>query len=178
MIHPVPRLSPDEPPRTSDSYDRFGSDGRVHKGSDLMYRRPAKGPVALPTHSAHYFMPNGIPALAIMDGKVTASNFIGTGGRTKIAHADGLESGYYHLQKLNLRVGQGVKAGQPVGLIYHNPEGYRLNHLHFAMWKNGNYIDPGPYLNNAQVMDIPGMPLWLKISLVAAAGFAVSRYIR
>jgi murein DD-endopeptidase MepM/ murein hydrolase activator NlpD len=176
-VFPVPILK-GVIPKISDSYGYSENRGRVHPGADIMYRRESKGTAQLPVFSPFYYMPTGVPALAYDAGRVTRAGMIGTGGRVEIDHGGGLKTKYYHLRSPKVRAGQTVKAGQPVGDIYHNVSGYRLNHLHFEMIKNGSKIDPAPYLANAQKVEAPSTAAFLgKVGIAAVAGVLISKYV-
>jgi murein DD-endopeptidase MepM/ murein hydrolase activator NlpD len=168
MFFPAPILK-GVTPSVSQGY---GGGSGNHQGADIMYRRPRKGSFSLPTHSAHYTMPYGVPALAVTSGRVTRAGAIGTGGRVEIDHGNGLKTKYYHLRNLRVRAGDNVSAGQNIGEIYHNVSGYKLNHLHFEVIKNGRHIDPGPLLKLASMTTGPSPGLAIGFALaVAVAGY-------
>lgn len=174
-IFPVPILG-GAAPTISDSYGYSPKRGRLHAGSDIMYRRASAGAVSLPAYSKNYYMPNGVQALAYDAGVVTRSGLTGTGGRVEIDHGGGLRSLYYHLSRLDVRAGDRVGAGKPVGIIGHNPTGYRLNHLHFEIHKNGRAVDPAPYLARGSVVNEPTD--WLLAAGIAlAAGYAAYKLL-
>jgi len=175
-VYPVPILA-GVTPKVSDSYGYSQRRGRVHPGADIMYRRESKGETQLPVFSPHYRMPNGVPALAYDDGKVLRSSTIGTGGRVEIDHGGGLKTKYYHLRGLRVKAGETVKAGQPLGAIYHNVSGYKLNHLHFEIIKNGSHVDPAPYLASAAKVDAPVMGFLGKVGLSIVAGLLAFKYL-
>ncbi len=150
--------------------------GGTHGGADLMLRRASRGATMLPVYVPNYYMPHGIPALAYDDGVVSRAGTIGTGGRVEIKHAGGLASKYYHMRNLRVKVGDRVKAGQPIATIYHNVVGYKLNHLHYEMFRNGIRINPETLLAKAQKIDAPENFL-LKIGLAVGAGLLISKYV-
>ena len=169
-IYPVPLLA-GVAPRISDSYGYSAVRNRMHAGSDIMYRRPQSGVSDLPVYAPNYYMPDGIPALAWDAGTVTRSGVIGTGGRVEIDHGAGLSTKYYHMLDIKVKEGDRVKAGQPVGIISHNPTGYKLNHLHFEMLKNGKTFDPASLLKQGEMVNPPRPKLALALALgVAAVG--------
>lgn len=166
--------------------DRFGpGETRVHPGADIMYPRAEAGALKLPHFARRFYMPDGIPALAFDDGVVTRAGVIDTGGRVQIDHGGGISTKYFHLRNLKMKVGDRVRAGDVVGTISHNPKGFRLNHLHFELLKNGRRIDPEPTIfKTGRMVPIPpllssgvkqGMVLGL---LVAAGGVGVALLIR
>ena len=141
-----------------------------------MVKRAAKGATNLPIYSPNYYMPYGVPVLAYDDGVVTRAGTIGTGGRVEIKHAGGLVSKYYHVRNLRVKVGDQVKAGQSIAEVYHNVGGYRLNHLHYEMYKNGTLINPEALLSKATMIDVSGNFL-LKVGLAVGAGLLISKYV-
>jgi murein DD-endopeptidase MepM/ murein hydrolase activator NlpD len=174
-VFPVPILA-GAMPTISDRYGYSATRGRLHAGSDIMYRRPSAGAESLPVYAKNYYMPNGVPAMAYDDGRVTRADFIDTGGRVEIQHANGISSKYFHLSRMNVQPGQLVSAGDVVGTISHNPVGYALNHLHFEIHKGGNAVDPAPYLAAARLKDRP-VNLLLMAALALAAGYAAYKFL-
>ncbi len=154
-IFPVPLLGSTKP-RISDGYG-VRSSGKIHSGVDLMYRRPEKGTAKLPVYSKHYFLPEGIAAIAYDGGVVTTSKEIGTGGYIVIEHPDGMTSQYMHVKNRVVAEGQTVEPGQTIATVFHNTSksGYKLNHLHFQLRKDGKLVDPEPYLRKADVVSAP-----------------------
>jgi murein DD-endopeptidase MepM/ murein hydrolase activator NlpD len=176
-VFPVPLLA-GVAPRISDSYGYSPVRGRLHAGSDLMYRRPETGKESLPVFAKNYFMPDGVPALAFDDGIVTRAGQIGTGGRVEIDHGGGFSTKYYHLTDIRVKPGERIKAGQPVGIIGHNPTGYRLNHLHFETLKNGVPFDPAGPLKKAIVVPPPSTTSFVaKLAASVVLGLLISKYV-
>ncbi|OBQ91091.1 M23 family metallopeptidase [Mesorhizobium sp. AA23] len=98
---------------------------RIHKGVD-------------------WAAPVGTPIIAAFDGEIT---FQGDGGSygnlVKIAHANGRETRYAHMQKFAIASGVGtkVKAGDVIGYI--GTTGLSTGpHLHFELYQSGQAIDP------------------------------------
>ncbi|RUX96013.1 MULTISPECIES: M23 family metallopeptidase [unclassified Mesorhizobium] len=98
---------------------------RIHKGVD-------------------WAAPVGTPIAAAFDGEIT---FQGDGGSygnlVKIAHPNGRETRYAHMQKFAIASGVGtkVKAGDIIGYI--GTTGLSTGpHLHFELYQNGEAIDP------------------------------------
>ncbi|MBZ9721039.1 M23 family metallopeptidase [Mesorhizobium sp. AD1-1] len=98
---------------------------RIHKGVD-------------------WAAPVGTPIAAAFDGEIT---FQGDGGGygnlVKIAHPNGRETRYAHMQKFAIAGGVGtkVKAGDIIGYI--GTTGLSTGpHLHFELYQNGEAIDP------------------------------------
>jgi murein DD-endopeptidase MepM/ murein hydrolase activator NlpD len=164
-------------PVISSSYR--SSDRPDHRGVDQMYRRLPEdggppGKLKMPHHARRFYMPSGIPALAIADGVVTTAKMIGTGGYVVIEHGDGLRSQSMHLiLNKGVKVGDRVKAGQPIGTIHYDTKSGKpdLTHLHFQLRKHGVIQDPAPYLAAARVMSMPFD--WTKALLVVGSAAAV-----
>lgn len=99
---------------------------------------------------------DNIPAVA--DGKVVDRvSGGGLGHRIEIKHADGMYSGYCHMQAAStLAIGANVTRGQTVGKVGHS--GVVYDHLHLSFSKTAgativgqpysHCIDPIPYISN------------------------------
>jgi hypothetical protein len=144
-----------------------------------MFRRlEGEGPPGehLPNYSKHYFMPDGLSALSIADGKVIVSQQIGTGGYVVIEHPEiGFTSQSMHLFNRRVQAGQNVSAGQAIGTIGFNPSGYKLTHLHFQLRRGATgsldsrtLVDPAPFIANLPAIQDPKRTQALLI--LAAAG--------
>jgi murein DD-endopeptidase MepM/ murein hydrolase activator NlpD len=86
----------------------------------------------------------GTPVRAIGDGEIESAQWESELGRcVRVRHADGLVTLYGHLSwvKRDIRPGVRVKAGQVIGLV--GSSGLSTGaHLHFAVIKNGRYVNP------------------------------------
>lgn len=125
------------------------SSGKFHYGIDAMYRRLANEPALnTPWSTKNYIAFPNTPILAAHAGKVTAAEYIGTGGRVRIV-GGGLETAYMHLTNLAVKVGQVVAAGTVLGAMGENPkESGDPVHLHFELSKDGERVDPEPFLKD------------------------------
>lgn len=105
----------------------------------------------------------GDPVYAVKDGEVVYAD--SRWGFVRIKHPDGTLSGYMHMDRLNVSVGEKVKAGQQIGIV--GGRGRDKNgtfqrqaygdHLHFEYqnkvtkgedpFKNNNRVDPFNVLN-------------------------------
>ena len=116
------------------SYDRTMADWRVHRGWDIAGEA-------------------GSAVLAVSDGTVTAvyeDDLLGT--VVEIEHGGALTSVYANLDASpSVGVGQTVRRGDTVGTIGASAlaESGEEGHLHFAMRRGENIIDPGVYLPEA-----------------------------
>jgi murein DD-endopeptidase MepM/ murein hydrolase activator NlpD len=90
-------------------------------------------------------------------GKVIRSRWSDLGGRSLwISHDDGIRTYYAHLSSLAVLEGESVSAGQKIAES--GDTGHTTGpHLHFAVVRNGEYVDPDSYLPGAEtVLHEPG----------------------
>jgi len=89
----------------------------------------------------------GTPIYAIASGKVVYAGWMrGYGKVTKISHGGGYISLYAHQSRINVKVGQMVKAHQKIGAI--GSTGRSTGpHLHLGVYKNGKPINPMRVVN-------------------------------
>ncbi len=87
------------------------------------------------------------PILATLDGTVVFSGWTAeTGHVIALQHAQNMISFYKHNSVLLKKVGNFVKAGEPVAIIGNSGELSTGPHLHFELWKDGTPVDPEDYL--------------------------------
>jgi len=86
----------------------------------------------------------GSGAFAAGDGTVVHAGYDGTKGFTvTIEHNEVWSTEYRHLDKLSVKQGDDVKAGEAIGLV--GSSGNATGpHLHFSVLKNGEYVNPKP----------------------------------
>jgi murein DD-endopeptidase MepM/ murein hydrolase activator NlpD len=92
--------------------------------------------------------PLGTPVLAAADGVVVAvsSGRVGYGNYVVIAHGQGVETLYGHLEAYIVKAGDSVNRGQLIGL--EGSSGFSTGpHLHFEVRINGQPTDPMLYLS-------------------------------
>jgi murein DD-endopeptidase MepM/ murein hydrolase activator NlpD len=91
-----------------------------------------------------YAAPVGTPVWASASGRVVEAGMKhGSGNTVVIAHANGLNTRYYHLSKFarGLHAGQQVKQKDVIGYV--GTTGLSTGpHLHFSVTKNGAFVDP------------------------------------
>lgn len=94
----------------------------------------------------------GKPIYAAESGTVTIASYQGDlGNYVLIDHGGGEKTGYAHNSSLVVSVGQHVERGQLIA--YMGSTGYSFGpHCHFVLIKNGQYVNPEPYL--------PSMPYY------------------
>lgn len=79
-------------------------------------------------------------------GWMDASNpNVGYGLYVWVEHGGGYKTGYNHLSKLNVKVGDKVNPGDIVGACG-NTGTSTGDHLHFEIFQNGKLVDPAPFL--------------------------------
>jgi murein DD-endopeptidase MepM/ murein hydrolase activator NlpD len=98
----------------------------------------------IPHYGVDFAAPPGTPVVAVADGTVTKAGWLGGSGRlVRIRHDGTYASGYAHLSRIasGLKVGSRVRQGQVIGYV--GSSGLATGpHLHFAMYRNGQYVDP------------------------------------
>jgi len=93
-------------------------------------------------------MPNGTPLHATADGVVSFSDRSGGSGNiVVIEHGYGLSTVYAHNTRNRVMAGQTVKRGDIIA--YSGSTGITTGpHLHYEVWRNGQSVDPAPYLES------------------------------
>lgn len=89
----------------------------------------------------------GTSILATKGGQVvTATYSTSAGNYIAIYHGNGTYSYYMHCSSLSVSIGDKVKKGQIIGKV--GSTGISTGpHLHFAIYKNGNYVNPLGYVS-------------------------------
>jgi Peptidase family M23/Bacterial Ig-like domain len=121
------------------------------------WRWPLHGPITqyfgqtLTRYGYHYGIDidgqTGDPVRAARSGTVTVAGHYDScsGLQVTIDHGGGIESWYRHLSSIDVRVGAHVTAGTVIGRV--GATGCALgSHLHFAIRRNGRFVDPMDYL--------------------------------
>lgn len=125
LIHPLPGY-----PLTSGYGFRggFNTPGNFHDGYD-------------------FGAPTGTPIKAAGSGLVEQAGWGGMAGNfVKLQHAGGLETLYYHMNSLAVRMGQQIAAGQKIGTVGNTGNSFG-SHLHYLIRRDGMHVNPGPYLD-------------------------------
>jgi len=106
-------------------------------------RHPILG-IARPHLGVDFAAPTGTPVRAVASGTVVTRGPYGELGSTvRIEHGGGLTSTYGHLSRIagRLKEGDVVERGQVVGYV--GASGLATGpHLHFAIDREGDYVDP------------------------------------
>jgi murein DD-endopeptidase MepM/ murein hydrolase activator NlpD len=89
-----------------------------------------------------YAAPRGTEVYAMASGIVVESSYTGINGNyVAIKHANGILSYYLHLNEKGIEKGSHVEAGQMIGKV--GSTGRSTGpHLHFAIMKDGTWMDP------------------------------------
>lgn len=139
-----------------------GYDPVKHKGWDLFLDyligdEPAEGHAYFVRGKPRWWYPENTMAVAVANGVVVHASDISTGGLVIIDHGFGILSMYFHAYKYYVSKGQRVKRGQDLILCGHDlrwPLSARNPvHLHFAMKRDGKYIDPADLMVDAIRLD-------------------------
>lgn len=89
----------------------------------------------------------GTPVYATADGVVSkAQTDDGWGKVINIDHTDNYMTLYAHLSSIKVKVGDVVSKGQIIGLMG-NTGMSTGPHLHYGVYRNGNSVDPVPFMN-------------------------------
>jgi murein DD-endopeptidase MepM/ murein hydrolase activator NlpD len=82
-----------------------------------------------------------------LDGTVVFAGWTSADGFVvQIQHTNNLVSVYKHNSDLTKKVGDYVKAGDPIAIIGNTGETSSGTHLHFELWYNGNPLNPQDYI--------------------------------
>jgi murein DD-endopeptidase MepM/ murein hydrolase activator NlpD len=84
---------------------------------------------------------------AVLDGTVVFSGWTANDGYViQLQHGNNLMSVYKHNSDLTKKVGDHVKAGEPIAIIGNTGESSTSTHLHFELWYNGTPVNPQDYV--------------------------------
>jgi murein DD-endopeptidase MepM/ murein hydrolase activator NlpD len=91
--------------------------------------------------------PTGTLVKAALDGTVATTGYSGTYGNYIIlSHGDNYQTMYAHLSQISVKKDDRVKQGEKIGEV--GSTGYSTGpHLHFAVYKNGQAVNPLDYLH-------------------------------
>jgi murein DD-endopeptidase MepM/ murein hydrolase activator NlpD len=84
---------------------------------------------------------------AVLDGTVILNNWtLETGYVIGIQHSQNLVSLYKHNSAILKKVGDYVRAGEPIAIVGETGELVTGPHLHFELWSDGSAVDPKEYI--------------------------------
>lgn len=94
-------------------------------------------------------VPQGTEVLCFADGEVTFAGWGDINGNyVRVAHEDGLETLYAHLDSIAVKTGDRVSMGEVLGASGATGEASGP-HLHFQLYSGGRLTDPAPLLEYA-----------------------------
>ena len=98
--------------------------------------------ITRPHYGVDYAAPVGTPVLAAGNGVVVSAGWLGGYGKAvRLRHANGFESLYGHLSRIDVRLGQRVEQGTRIGAV--GMTGLATGpHLDYRMTRNGAFVDP------------------------------------
>lgn len=101
-----------------------------------------------------YAAPTGTPALSVGDGVIEFAGVQGGFGNVVIVrHGTNHSTVYAHLSRIQVRKGQTIQKGQPVGAV--GSTGWSTGpHLHFEFRVNGVHVDPQKVIQQAEATPV------------------------
>jgi len=131
----------------------YGTESNKSGISNFFFFTPLKGIVSeeFKSKEKHYGIdivgPENEPIKSTLDGTVVLASWSAETGYTiAIQHSNNLISVYKHNSALLKKMGDYVKAGEPIAIIGNTGEQTTGPHLHFELWYNGNAINPKQYM--------------------------------
>jgi hypothetical protein len=186
-VWPVPRWN-GRTPVISDGFDSPRPGYPRHGGVDIMFARQSSDSfkAGTPNASKMFVMPDGLVAVAACDGSVHSASWTPHGYAVVIEHAPTkLATFYTHLEKLSVKAGDHVHAGEAIGIIGASPlDAAHLKHLHFEVWLGGakDAIDPAPLMRSWEAISDPSGMVARNASFVyrpvGASGDAYPDWVR
>lgn len=118
--------------------------GGPHHGGRFGSRRIINGKPRSPHTGVDYAARAGAPVYAAADGIVVLdADLFFSGNSVVLDHGAGLQTMYFHLSRVDVRVGQQVRRGAVIGAV--GATGRATGpHLHFGARWHGARIDPEP----------------------------------
>lgn len=131
----------------------YGTESSKSGISNFFFFTPLKGIVSAQFNSKeqHYGVdivgPENEAIKAALDGTVILATWSSETGYTiTMQHSNNLISVYKHNSVLLKKVGDYIKAGEPIAIIGNSGEQTTGPHLHFELWYNGSAINPQDYM--------------------------------
>jgi murein DD-endopeptidase MepM/ murein hydrolase activator NlpD len=144
------RKNIEEQDKYSLAYESAGNKNAI---SNFSFFTPLKGILSssFKAGDQHYGVdivgPENEAIKTTLDGTVILATWSSETGYTiTVQHSNNLISVYKHNSVLLKKIGDYVKAGDPIAIIGNSGEQTTGPHLHFELWYNGNPIDPQDYM--------------------------------
>lgn len=125
------------------------------------YAPVVRGSTVLYAHGdGRFFMPAGVPAMAMEDGTVTAKN----GGVVTVIYPKQKLEAHYQLASVKTSSHESVLRGQPIGTARENVG------LPVSFRREGRYVDPATVLEGLPVLRDPRQRTLIAITGFVGAG--------
>jgi murein DD-endopeptidase MepM/ murein hydrolase activator NlpD len=131
----------------------YGTESNKSGISNFFFFTPLKGFVSeqFKSKEQHFGVdvvgPENESVNVTLDGTVILATWSSETGYTiTVQHSNNLISVYKHNSVLLKKVGDYVKAGEPIAIIGNSGEQTTGPHLHFELWYNGKAINPQDYI--------------------------------
>lgn len=131
----------------------YGTESNKSGISNFFFFTPLKGFVSeqFKSKDQHFGVdivgPENESVNVTLDGTVILATWSSETGYTiTVQHSNNLISVYKHNSVLLKKVGDYVKAGEPIAIIGNSGEQTSGPHLHFELWYNGKAINPQDYI--------------------------------
>ena len=125
----------------------------VESTVEMYFYSPVRGSITNPhsPETGHYGVDvvanTKDPILSILDGTVLMAGWTLEAGYVIIVqHRNNIVSQYKHNSFLLKKIGDHVRAGEPLGIIGNTGEYTTGPHLHFELWQNGTPLNPTDYI--------------------------------
>jgi murein DD-endopeptidase MepM/ murein hydrolase activator NlpD len=131
----------------------FGTETNKSGISNFFFFTPLKGMITatFKANEQHFGIdvvgPENEAIKSTLDGTVIFTGWSSETGYTiTVQHSNNLISVYKHNSALLKKVGDYIKAGEPIAIIGNTGEQSTGPHLHFELWYNGTAINPQEYM--------------------------------
>ncbi len=136
---PLRALRDGRRPTVTSRFKSRNPDRPTHNGCDLFYRYDAaKDPPMRAGDggrtSSGWWIPDATHAIAVAAATVELAGASKTGFRVWLDLGGGWHVGYFHLSSIDVKVGDVVELGTPIGIVGDNPSDTDARHLHFELY--------------------------------------------